>query len=225
MPLTRPPLGTRPETQACALTGNQTSDPGVCRPGIQSTEPYQPGQSLVIMLWYFLVVLLKRYSEMGRALNWKSEGLRSLTVLVTVGIVQLLMSVSVVLKLFAIPIHQPEVTYKWKVWHEKKTSRNLFPRGTGTLLCKKILPGGCLFCRSLMFVQNWTWKGSDINETFLKGIFTLRALWYFQQQQVTSFTGYSLVSHIALEFPGNTPVLGRMHRVAKQLVQGLLVNG
>ena len=30
-PLVRPPLGTRPSTQACALTGNQTCDPLVCR--------------------------------------------------------------------------------------------------------------------------------------------------------------------------------------------------
>ena len=31
LPLERPPLGTWPTTQACALTGNQTSDPLVCR--------------------------------------------------------------------------------------------------------------------------------------------------------------------------------------------------
>ena len=32
LPLTRPALGTWPATQACALTGNQTSDPLVRRP-------------------------------------------------------------------------------------------------------------------------------------------------------------------------------------------------
>ena len=32
LPLTWPPLGTRPATQACALTGNRTSDPLVHRP-------------------------------------------------------------------------------------------------------------------------------------------------------------------------------------------------
>ena len=31
LPLGRPPLGTWPTTQACALTGNQTSDPFICR--------------------------------------------------------------------------------------------------------------------------------------------------------------------------------------------------
>ena len=32
LPLTHPILGTWPETQACALTGNQTGDPSVCSP-------------------------------------------------------------------------------------------------------------------------------------------------------------------------------------------------
>ena len=32
LPLMCPQLGTWPETQACALTGNRTSDPLVCRP-------------------------------------------------------------------------------------------------------------------------------------------------------------------------------------------------
>ena len=31
LPLAQPPLGTRPAIQACALTGNQTCDPLVCR--------------------------------------------------------------------------------------------------------------------------------------------------------------------------------------------------
>ena len=31
LPLTCPPLGTRPATQACALTGNRTGNPPVCR--------------------------------------------------------------------------------------------------------------------------------------------------------------------------------------------------
>ena len=38
-----PQLGTWPTTQACALTGNRTSDPLAYRPGTQSTEPHQPG--------------------------------------------------------------------------------------------------------------------------------------------------------------------------------------
>ena len=32
--LARPQLGTRPATQACAWTGNQTRDPSVCRPAL-----------------------------------------------------------------------------------------------------------------------------------------------------------------------------------------------
>ena len=34
LPLARPLLGTWPTTQACALTGNQTCDPMVCRPAL-----------------------------------------------------------------------------------------------------------------------------------------------------------------------------------------------
>ena len=34
LPLARPLLGTWPATQACALTGNQTSDPLVHRPAL-----------------------------------------------------------------------------------------------------------------------------------------------------------------------------------------------
>ena len=34
LPLTWPPLETWPATQACALAGNQTSDPLVCRPAL-----------------------------------------------------------------------------------------------------------------------------------------------------------------------------------------------
>ena len=42
LPLTHPILGSWPTTQACALTGNQTSDSG-SQASIQSTEPHQPG--------------------------------------------------------------------------------------------------------------------------------------------------------------------------------------
>ena len=34
LPLAHPPLGTWPATQACALTGNQFSDPLACRPAL-----------------------------------------------------------------------------------------------------------------------------------------------------------------------------------------------
>ena len=46
LPLTCPPLGTWPATQACAPTGNRTSDPLVCGAANQSgvtTESHQPG--------------------------------------------------------------------------------------------------------------------------------------------------------------------------------------
>ena len=43
LPLEHPLLGTWPTTEACALTGNQTGDPFVCRCCTQSTEPHQPG--------------------------------------------------------------------------------------------------------------------------------------------------------------------------------------
>ena len=34
LPLMCPPLGTWPAAQACALTGNRTGDPLVCRPAL-----------------------------------------------------------------------------------------------------------------------------------------------------------------------------------------------
>ena len=45
LPLTHPLLGTWPTTQACALTGNRTSDP---LGPTQSTEPHQPGHDLKV---------------------------------------------------------------------------------------------------------------------------------------------------------------------------------
>ena len=41
LPPVRPPLGTWPTTQACALSGNQTGDPSVRRTAVKSTEPHQ----------------------------------------------------------------------------------------------------------------------------------------------------------------------------------------
>ena len=38
-----PLLGTWPATQACALTGNRTSEPFGSQANTQSTEPHQPG--------------------------------------------------------------------------------------------------------------------------------------------------------------------------------------
>ena len=47
LPLARPYLGTWPTTQACVLTGNQTSDPYSSQASTQSAEPHQPGQEAV----------------------------------------------------------------------------------------------------------------------------------------------------------------------------------
>ena len=49
LPLVHPLLGTWPITQACALTGNQTSDSLVrSLAGTQATEPQQPGQMIKV---------------------------------------------------------------------------------------------------------------------------------------------------------------------------------
>ena len=44
LPIARPQQGTWPATQACAATGNQTSDLLLCRVDTQPTEPHQSGQ-------------------------------------------------------------------------------------------------------------------------------------------------------------------------------------
>ena len=46
LPLARPLLGTWPETQACAPTGNRTHHPVLRRPLLKSTEPHQLGKLL-----------------------------------------------------------------------------------------------------------------------------------------------------------------------------------
>ena len=43
LPLAHPQLGTRPGTQACALTRNRTGD--LSQAGAQSTEPHRPWQN------------------------------------------------------------------------------------------------------------------------------------------------------------------------------------
>ena len=56
-----PPTGTWPATQACALTGNQTSDPLVCRPALHPlNHTSQSGKAT-----YFR----KRFSEMLDSLS------------------------------------------------------------------------------------------------------------------------------------------------------------
>ena len=40
LPLVCPLLGTWPTTQACALTGNQTNDPFICRPALNPLSQF-----------------------------------------------------------------------------------------------------------------------------------------------------------------------------------------
>ena len=44
LPLVHPPLGTWPATQACALTGNRTSDPLVHQPALNLLSHTSQGQ-------------------------------------------------------------------------------------------------------------------------------------------------------------------------------------
>ena len=53
LPLTHPEPGTRPATQACALTGNQTTDPLVRRPALNPLSHTSQGES-VLFLEYLL---------------------------------------------------------------------------------------------------------------------------------------------------------------------------
>ena len=50
LPLTRPQLGTRPDTQARALTGNPTGSLSVCRPALNPLSPIS--QSSLLCLLY-----------------------------------------------------------------------------------------------------------------------------------------------------------------------------
>ena len=54
LPLERPPLGTWPTTQACALTGNQTSDLLVYRPALNPLTYTSQGSKI-----YFLKIKKK----------------------------------------------------------------------------------------------------------------------------------------------------------------------
>ena len=56
LPPARPAPGTWPETQACALTGNQTCKPLLSQAHAQSTELYQPGPEILLLItrWFCL---------------------------------------------------------------------------------------------------------------------------------------------------------------------------
>ena len=49
LPLTCPPLGNRPTTQACALTGNRTSDPSVHRSALNPRNHTSQGSIHVLV--------------------------------------------------------------------------------------------------------------------------------------------------------------------------------
>ena len=52
LPLAHPLLGTWPATQACALTGNRTGDPTVCRPVLNPLSHISQGYIIrLIKLW------------------------------------------------------------------------------------------------------------------------------------------------------------------------------
>ena len=48
LPRMCPLLGTWPTTQACALTGNQTSDPLVCRPALNPLSHTSQGKCFML---------------------------------------------------------------------------------------------------------------------------------------------------------------------------------
>ena len=54
VPLARPLLGTWPATQACALTGNQTSDPLVHRPALSPLSHTSRGQEAFLNVVFSL---------------------------------------------------------------------------------------------------------------------------------------------------------------------------
>ena len=57
LPLAHPSSGTWPTTQACPLTGNQTSDPLVCRPVFNSLSHTSQGSCLSLNFWWLSTIL------------------------------------------------------------------------------------------------------------------------------------------------------------------------
>ena len=58
LPLMRPLLGTWPATQACALTGNRTGDPLICRSAINPLSYSNQGQHVILILFHILYFTL-----------------------------------------------------------------------------------------------------------------------------------------------------------------------
>ena len=67
LPLTRPSVGTRPTTQACALTGNQTGEPLV-HTCAQSTELHQPGMILYPFVSFLNLTICYLYNRCNNSL-------------------------------------------------------------------------------------------------------------------------------------------------------------
>ena len=59
LPLTHPKPGTRPATQACALTGNQTTDPLVCGPVLNPLSHTCQGEIFNIATLFYKFLLEK----------------------------------------------------------------------------------------------------------------------------------------------------------------------
>ena len=63
LPLARPQLGTCPATQACALTGNQTSDLSVRGPALNPLSHTSQGKILSVFKKHIIItdIKLERY--------------------------------------------------------------------------------------------------------------------------------------------------------------------
>ena len=57
LPLTFPQLETWPATQACALTGNQTSDLSVCRPVLNPLSHTSQGMILILIELFIEIIV------------------------------------------------------------------------------------------------------------------------------------------------------------------------
>ena len=69
-PLARPLLGIQPTTQACAVTGNQTSNPLVCRPAFSPPSHTSQGKKEII----FMVILRIVNKALTGVAQWVGHG-------------------------------------------------------------------------------------------------------------------------------------------------------
>ena len=71
LPLACPQLGNWPATQACVLTGNQTTDPLVCRPALNPLSHTSQGNSQL-----FEKDFLSHMGDSGPRLNRKENNVK-----------------------------------------------------------------------------------------------------------------------------------------------------